>query len=69
MIDVTVNGMARELSPRTTVAQLVATMGGREDGRGVAVAIDGDVVPRSAWASTTLSDGDRVEVLVAVQGG
>jgi sulfur carrier protein len=37
--------------------------------RGVAVAVDGEVVPRGEWASTTLSEGQKVEVLQAVQGG
>ncbi len=37
--------------------------------RGVAVAVDGEVVPRGSWPTTTLSDGARLEVLTAVQGG
>lgn len=37
--------------------------------RGVAVAVDGEVVPRSEWPSTALSEGRQVEVLQAVQGG
>jgi sulfur carrier protein len=36
---------------------------------GLAVAVDGEVVPRSAWAATHLAEGQRVEVLHAVQGG
>jgi sulfur carrier protein len=36
---------------------------------GVAVAVDGVVVPRGAWPATVLADGARVEVLTAVQGG
>ena len=36
---------------------------------GVAVAVDGEVVPRARWAATVLADGARVEVLTAVQGG
>jgi sulfur carrier protein len=38
-------------------------------GRGIAVAVNGEVVPRSDWPGTTLADGDRVEVLSATQGG
>ena len=68
-MEILLNGMAREIAEGTSVAQLVLELGGREDGRGVAVAIEAEVVPRSAWASTTLDEGDRVEVLVAVQGG
>lgn len=38
-------------------------------GKGIAVAVNGAVVPRGAWSRTSLSAGDRVEVLVATQGG
>ncbi|HUZ27939.1 MAG TPA: sulfur carrier protein ThiS [Solirubrobacteraceae bacterium] len=38
-------------------------------GRGLAVALDGEVVPRAAWGSTQLDDGARLEIVVAVQGG
>jgi sulfur carrier protein len=63
---VRVNGEQRELAPGTTVAQLMAAT---PRGRGVAVALDGEVVPRGEWATTELSDDARVEVVVAVQGG
>jgi sulfur carrier protein len=59
-----VNGEARELEPGTTVSQLVP-----DDRRGVAVALDGDVVPRSAWERTELADGQKVEILEAKAGG
>jgi sulfur carrier protein len=39
------------------------------DGRGVAVAVDAEVVPRSAWDEVELVDGQRVEILAAIQGG
>ena len=65
---VTINGVQRHLSDGATVASVLESLH-RSDGRGVAVAVDDRVVPRSAWASTELSDGARVEVLVAVQGG
>ena len=64
-----VNGERRELAPRATVAELVASTPGVPDGRGVAVAVDGEVVSRGAWGATELSDGANVEVVVAVQGG
>ncbi len=68
-MEITLNGSPRELPEDSTVAELVALLGGREDGRGVAVAIETEVVPRSAWEATRLSEGERVEILVAVQGG
>ena len=60
---VSVNGEERELPTGTTVAELV------EPARGVAVAVDGDVLPRSAWATTAVEEGQALEVLRAVQGG
>ena len=63
---VIVNGAAREvgvLSVEALVGQLTAAR------RGVAVAVNGEVVPRSAWPVAQLRDGDRVEVLTAAQGG
>jgi sulfur carrier protein len=64
---VLVNGEQRELQAETTVADVVRSLVDAE--RGVAVALDGEVVPRSAWTTTRLRDGDRVEVVRAVQGG
>lgn len=67
-----VNGEQRHLSEGATVASLVAevTEAGMEPGgRGMAVAVDAEVVPRSSWESTALQDGQRVEILVAIQGG
>ena len=63
------NGEPRELPEGTTVAGAVAASGAPEAGRGVAVALDGEVVPRGAWDATELREGQRVEVLQAVQGG
>jgi sulfur carrier protein len=64
---VTVNGQVREISDGTTVAALVAGLG--TGGRGVAVAVNAEVVSRSQWDGTPLQPGDRVEVLGAAQGG
>ena len=43
--------------------------GAEREGRGVAVALDGEVVPRAEWDSTPLAEGHSVEVLAAIQGG
>jgi sulfur carrier protein len=61
-----VNGAEREVEV-ADVAALVAQL--TEARRGVAVAVNGEVVPRSAWPGAPLRDGDRVEVLTAAQGG
>ncbi len=63
----TLNGEPIELAAGTTVADLVATWA--PSVRGVAAAVDGAVVPRGAWGRTVLRDGQRVELLTAVQGG
>ena len=64
---VMVNGAHEEVDPGLTVAQLVAARA--DDRRRVAVARNGEVVPRSAWDTTRLADGDAVEVLAPVAGG
>ncbi|MEV6550389.1 sulfur carrier protein ThiS [Streptomyces sp. NPDC051597] len=64
---VSVNGEARDLAAGTTLDVLVATL--TPAPAGVAAAVNETVVPRGRWAATTLGDGDRVEVLTAVQGG
>jgi sulfur carrier protein len=63
---VVVNEKQVEVDEQTTVAALLQSLGYPD--KGIAVAMDSAVVPRSNWA-TTLSDGARLEVLTAVQGG
>jgi sulfur carrier protein len=69
MTAVTINGAARELPGGATVELAVRESGVPEEGRGVAVAVDGEVVPRGQWAGTALRDGQEIEVVHAVQGG
>ncbi|MFJ2743975.1 sulfur carrier protein ThiS [Streptomyces sp. NPDC087440] len=66
-LNVSVNGEGRAVSPGTTLGDLVATL--TRAHAGVAAALNETVVPRGRWAATALGDGDRVEVLTAVQGG
>ena len=66
---VTLNGERRELADGATVASAVAALGVPAGARGVAVAVDGEVVRRGAWEETTLAPFARVEVLTAIQGG
>lgn len=66
-MQLTVNGTSREVTGALSVGALVAEL--TEAQRGVAVAVNGEVVPRSTWATAGLRDGDRVEVLTAAQGG
>lgn len=67
MIEVEVNGEEREFADGTTVAGLLEQLGSARPG--VAVAVGGQVVARSGWDDRTLADGERVEILTAVQGG
>jgi len=66
---IVLNGEPRELSADATVEEAVAATGAGERRAGLAVAVDGEVVPRGEWTRTPLADGQRVEVLQAVQGG
>lgn len=60
------NGESRELAPDITLAALIEMLklGGR-----LAVERNGEIVPRSAHATTTLVSGDRIEIVRAIGGG
>jgi sulfur carrier protein len=64
-----VNGRPSEIQPGETVTALIAALGVEAAARGVAVAIDGEVVPRGRWDEHAIADGASVEVLTAMQGG
>lgn len=66
-LTVSVNGEQVAVAAGTTLDALVATLTGAP--AGVAAALNETVVPRGQWPSAALTDGDRVEVLTAVQGG
>jgi sulfur carrier protein len=66
---VTVNGERRQLPASATVASVVELLEVSPGARGVAVALDGEVVTRSRWAQTELADGAQLEVVAAIQGG
>ncbi|MDT0480821.1 MULTISPECIES: sulfur carrier protein ThiS [Streptomyces] len=66
-MNISVNGEPRECAPGTALDTVVRTLTPAPSG--VAAALNETVVPRAQWPSTSLSEGDRVEVLTAVQGG
>lgn len=68
-IDLILNGKPSQFPADQTVADLVVSLGLPGPGRGVAVAVDGEVVHHDAWTVTPLASGHRVEVLIASQGG
>jgi sulfur carrier protein len=69
MTSVLLNGEPRRLPLDATVETAVREAGVEREGRGVAVAVDGEVVPRGRWSDTELREGQQIEVLHAVQGG
>ena len=68
-IAVQLNGAPTLLAADTTVADVIGVAGFAPEARGVAVALDGDVVPRAEWTTTTVREGARLEGLTAVAGG
>ncbi len=66
---IVINGRERDVPGDATVDQAVDAAGASTARTGLAVAVDGEVVPRSEWERTALDEGQRVEVLQAVQGG
>ena len=65
---IVVNGEPRERDG-ATIVELLADLGVEERARGVAVAVNGEIVPGREWPSHRVADGDRVEALTAMQGG
>ena len=66
---VVLNGSPAELADGATVQSAVDSLDLPAAGRGVAVAVDAEVVPRTRWDSHELTEGARVEILRAIQGG
>ena len=83
-MEITLNGLAQDVPDGLTCRELVAQLTepapaaappgapdarGSGPGAGLALAVDGAIVPRSTWAATQLRPGQRVDVVTAVQGG
>ena len=64
-----VNGARREVPAGATVASIVELLDVAPEARGIAVALNGEVVARGRWQQTELPEGARIEVVAAVQGG
>lgn len=64
-----VNGREVEDRDGASIAELLADLGVEPDARGVAVAVDGEVIPQGDWPTHTVRAGQRVEAVTAVQGG
>ncbi len=68
-IGVKVNGEPRAVRTGATIADLVSDAVPNTEARGVAVARNGEIVPRGEWAATALAEGDAIEIVRPVQGG
>ncbi len=68
-MNVTVNGEARRLPAGATVASVIELLDVAPGARGVAIAVDGEVVSRPAWPDTELRDGSLIEIVAAIGGG
>jgi sulfur carrier protein len=67
VINLTINGTSHTFSSTLNVAELVEQLG--FTGKRIALERNGEIVPRSTYASVQLADGDKLEVVVAVGGG
>ncbi|MBL8525988.1 MAG: sulfur carrier protein ThiS [Betaproteobacteria bacterium] len=67
MLQLQINGEARELPSDSSVEQLVAAL--QLENKRFAIELNGEIVPRSRHAATRLNNGDKLEVVVAVGGG
>jgi sulfur carrier protein len=66
---IVLNGKESDLPAGATVALVVERLNLPRDARGVAIAVDGEVIPRADWSTFSLGEDARVEVLGAMQGG
>jgi sulfur carrier protein len=66
-MSIEVNGTTTEVASGTTLLELIESRAGTA--RGSAVVVDGTVVPRSKWTDYRVADGQRIELITAVQGG
>ncbi len=67
MLDIKINGEARQFSAALTVSSLIEQLG--YTGKRIAVERNGEIVPKSQHATTALVSGDQLEIVVAVGGG
>lgn len=68
VMGITVNGATRSVPASTTVASLATALVGQIHD-GIAIALNGTVLPPMAWAGQAVREGDRLEVIMALQGG
>jgi sulfur carrier protein len=64
-----INGELKELKSKICLSELIQQHLNNKDPKGVAVAMNGKIIPKQQWRSTTLNDVDDIEIVHAVQGG
>ena len=69
MTSIFLNGEPASIDDGTTVEQLLTRLNVPSQARGVAVAVDAEIVPRGQWGSHVVENGAQVEVVTAIQGG
>lgn len=69
MTSILLNGDPTTVDDGTTVAELLGRLDVPPEARGVAVAVDAEVVPRGQWSGHVVPEGAQVEVVTAIQGG
>jgi sulfur carrier protein len=67
MINLSINGETQQFAPPLSVTNLIESLG--YTGKRIALERNGEIVPRSTYATVQLADGDKLEVVVAVGGG
>lgn len=68
-MQITLNGKARTIADGASICDLLAELELDLGRKGIAVALNAEIAPRSGWPSTRLREGDRVDIINAVQGG
>jgi sulfur carrier protein len=63
------NGQESDVQPGETIAAVLRRLDLSPEARGIAVAVDGEVVPRAGWETHVVSDAAHIEILTAIQGG
>lgn len=68
-MQITLNGEDRNVRSGISIRDLLIELAHDPDRKGIAVAVNAEIVVRAKWASTLLDTGDRVDIIAAVQGG
>ena len=68
-MNISVNGEEKTVRPNSNVHELLIALELNPTQSGIAVAVDREVIPKTAWQTTELRENSEVEIIRAVQGG